>query len=48
MEIQLPEVQSYIDNIKNGSITELRLPRMEIKTGDVLTAFFLQGIIPFI
>jgi hypothetical protein len=43
MEIQLPEIQSYLDNIKNGSITEIRLPRMEIKTGEVLTAFFSFG-----
>jgi hypothetical protein len=43
MKIQLPEVQSYLDNIKNGSITELRLPRMEIKTGEVLTAFSSSG-----
>ncbi|MHB9293745.1 hypothetical protein Holit_02875 [Hollandina sp. SP2] len=39
MEIQLPEIQSYLDNIKNGSITEIQLPGMEIKTGEVLTAF---------
>jgi hypothetical protein len=43
MEIQLPEIQSYLDNIKNGSITEIRLPRMEIKTGEVLTAFSSFG-----
>jgi hypothetical protein len=43
MEIQLPEIQSYLDNIKNGSITELRLPRMEIKTGEVLTALSSFG-----
>jgi hypothetical protein len=30
MEIQLLEIQSYLDNIKNGSITEIRLPRMEM------------------
>jgi uncharacterized protein YqfB (UPF0267 family) len=39
MEIQLPEVQSYLDKIKNGSITDIRLPEMEIETGEVLTAF---------
>jgi hypothetical protein len=39
MEIHLPEIQPCLDNIKNGSITEIRLPRMEIKMGDVLTAF---------
>jgi hypothetical protein len=43
MEIQLPEVQSYFDNIKNGSITEIRLPGMETKTGEVLTAFSHAG-----
>jgi hypothetical protein len=43
MEIQLPEIQSYLDNIKNGSITEIRLPTTEIKTGDVLTAFSPAG-----
>jgi hypothetical protein len=43
MEIQLPEVQSYLDKIKNGSITEVRLPTTEIKTGDVLTAFSPSG-----
>jgi uncharacterized protein YqfB (UPF0267 family) len=39
MEIQLPEVQSYLDNIRNGSITEIRLPKMEAEAGEVLTAF---------
>jgi uncharacterized protein YqfB (UPF0267 family) len=43
MEIQLPAIQSYLDNIKNGSITEIRLPGMEIKTGEVLTAFSSSG-----
>jgi hypothetical protein len=38
MEIRLPEVQSYLDNIMNGSITEVRLPGIEVKTGEVLTA----------
>jgi hypothetical protein len=41
MEIQLPKAQSYLDNIKNGSITEIRLPRME--AGEVLTAFSSAG-----
>jgi uncharacterized protein YqfB (UPF0267 family) len=40
MEIQLPEVRSYFENVKNGSITDIRLPRMEAETGEVLTAFF--------
>jgi uncharacterized protein YqfB (UPF0267 family) len=39
MEIQLPEVQSYLDNIRNGFITEIRLPKMEAEAGEVLTAF---------
>jgi hypothetical protein len=39
MEIQLPEVQSYFEKIKNGSITDIRLPKIEIETGEVLTAF---------
>jgi uncharacterized protein YqfB (UPF0267 family) len=39
MEIQLPEAQSYFDNIRNGSITEIRMPKMETETGEVLTAF---------
>jgi uncharacterized protein YqfB (UPF0267 family) len=39
MEIQLPEVQSYLEKIKNGSIIGIRLPEMEIKTGEVLAAF---------
>ena len=43
MEIQLPEVHSYLDNIKNGSITEIRMPRVEIKTGEILTAFSPAG-----
>jgi hypothetical protein len=43
MEIHLPENQSYLDNIKNGSITRIWLPGMEIKTGDVLTAFSPAG-----
>jgi hypothetical protein len=43
MEIQLPEVQSYLDNIKNGSITQIRLPGMEIETGDILTVFSPAG-----
>jgi uncharacterized protein YqfB (UPF0267 family) len=43
MEIQLPEIQSYLDNIKNGSITEIRLPRMEVKTGKILNAFSSSG-----
>jgi hypothetical protein len=38
MEIQLPEVPSYLEKIKNGSITDIRLPRMEAETGSVLTA----------
>jgi uncharacterized protein YqfB (UPF0267 family) len=42
MEIQLPEIQSYLDKIKNGSITKIRLPTTEIKTGDVLTTFPLS------
>jgi uncharacterized protein YqfB (UPF0267 family) len=41
MEIQLPEVQSYLDNIRNGSITEIRLPQMEAEAGEVLTMFSL-------
>jgi hypothetical protein len=43
MEIQLPEVQSYLEKIKNGSITDIRLPEMEIETGEALTAFFPSG-----
>jgi uncharacterized protein YqfB (UPF0267 family) len=43
MEIHLPEFQSYVDNIKNGSITEIRLRRVEIETGDVLTACSSSG-----
>jgi uncharacterized protein YqfB (UPF0267 family) len=43
MEIQLPEAQSYLDNIRNGSITEIRLPKMETETGEVLTAFSSAG-----
>jgi uncharacterized protein YqfB (UPF0267 family) len=43
MEIHLPEIQSYLDNIKTGSITRIRVPRMEIKMGDVLTAFSPAG-----
>jgi hypothetical protein len=43
MEIQLPEVQSYFEKIKNGSITDIRLPKIEIKTGEVLTAFSPSG-----
>jgi hypothetical protein len=43
MEIHLPEIQSYLDNIKNGSITEIRLPRMEAETGEVLTALSSAG-----
>jgi hypothetical protein len=43
MKIQLPEVQSYLDNIKNGSITVIRLPRMEVKTGEILSAFSSAG-----
>jgi hypothetical protein len=43
MNIQLPEVQSYLDNVKNGSITEIRLPRMEVETGEILTAFSPPG-----
>jgi hypothetical protein len=43
MEIQLPEAQSYLESIKNGSITEIRLPRMEAETGKVLTAFYHAG-----
>jgi hypothetical protein len=38
MEIQLPEVPSYLEKIKNGSITDIRLPRMEAETGSVLAA----------
>jgi hypothetical protein len=43
MEIQLPEVQSYFEKIKNGSITDIRLPEMEIETGEILTAFSHAG-----
>jgi uncharacterized protein YqfB (UPF0267 family) len=43
MKIQLPEVQSYLDSIKNGSITEMRMPRMEVGTGEVLTVFSPAG-----
>jgi hypothetical protein len=43
MEIRLPEVQSYLDKIKNGSITEIRLPGIEVKTGEVLTALSPAG-----
>jgi hypothetical protein len=43
MEIQLPEVQSYFDNIKNGSITEIRLPKMEVEAEEVLSAFSPAG-----
>jgi uncharacterized protein YqfB (UPF0267 family) len=43
MKIQLPEVQSYLNNIKNGSISDIRLPEMEVETGEVLTAFSPAG-----
>jgi hypothetical protein len=43
MEIQLPEVQSYLEEIKNGSITDIRLPEMEIEAGEVLSAFSSAG-----
>jgi hypothetical protein len=43
MEIQLPEVQSYFEKVKNGSITDIRLPKIEIETGSVLTAFSPSG-----
>jgi uncharacterized protein YqfB (UPF0267 family) len=43
MEIQLPRVQSYLEKIKNGSITAIRLPGMEVETGSVLTAFLPSG-----
>jgi uncharacterized protein YqfB (UPF0267 family) len=39
MEIQLPEVQSYLEKIKNGSITNIRLPNTEVKPGSVLAAY---------
>jgi uncharacterized protein YqfB (UPF0267 family) len=43
MEIQLPEVQSHIEKIKNGSITNIRIPDTEIETGSVLTAVAPAG-----
>jgi uncharacterized protein YqfB (UPF0267 family) len=43
MEIQLPEIQSYLEKIKSGSITDIRLPEMEIETGSVLTVFSRAG-----
>jgi hypothetical protein len=43
MEIQLPEAQSYLDNIKNGSVTEIRLPKMKAETGEILTVFSHAG-----
>jgi uncharacterized protein YqfB (UPF0267 family) len=43
MEIHLPEFQSYLDNIKNGSITGIRLPGIEVKTGEILTACSSSG-----
>jgi hypothetical protein len=36
MNIQLPEVQSYLEKIKNGSITNIRLPGIKVETGEVL------------
>jgi hypothetical protein len=43
MQIHLPDVQSYFDEIRNGSITRIRLPGIETRTGDVLTAFSPSG-----
>jgi hypothetical protein len=43
MEIRLPEVQSYLEKIKSGSITGIRLPETEIETGEVLTAYSSAG-----
>jgi uncharacterized protein YqfB (UPF0267 family) len=43
MEIPLPEVQTYIDKIKSGSITDIRLPEIKIETGSVLIAFSRAG-----
>jgi hypothetical protein len=43
MKIQLPEIQSYLDKIKNGSITRMRLPGIEIEPGAILTACFSSG-----
>jgi uncharacterized protein YqfB (UPF0267 family) len=43
MEIQLPEVQSCLDNIKDGSITTIRLPGMELKAGDILSVRSSSG-----
>jgi hypothetical protein len=45
MEIQLPEDQSYFDNIRNGSITEIWLPKMEGKWGKFSPRFLIPGII---
>jgi hypothetical protein len=43
MTIHLPDVQSYFEKIKNGSIINVRTPNTEIETGSVLTAFSLVG-----
>jgi hypothetical protein len=43
MEIQLPEVHSYLDKIRDGSITGIRLPGIAVKPGEVLTALSPTG-----
>jgi hypothetical protein len=43
MNINLPDIQSYLEKIKNGSVTNIRLPHTEIETGSVLSAFSPAG-----
>jgi hypothetical protein len=43
MEIHLPDIRSYFDKIKNGSVTAVRIPETEIEAGEVLTALSSSG-----
>jgi uncharacterized protein YqfB (UPF0267 family) len=43
MEIHLPDIQPFFEKIKNGSVTAVRIPKTEIKAGELLTAFSSSG-----
>jgi hypothetical protein len=43
MNINLPDIQPYLEKIKNGSVTNIRLPNTEIEMGSVLTAYSAVG-----
>jgi hypothetical protein len=43
MIINLPDVQPYLEKIKNGSVTNIRLPNTKIEKGSVLAVYSPAG-----